>query len=174
MWTCSTGTVSDSPSSLHLFIYNKTPFSPVFLPNQLEFWRCDIRRNHFKRITVSLGDHDVKIFNEAKNIFRKISRIIRFPSYDQNFLNGDLALLHLSAPVQFSSKWCKLEAAVHWIVHLQVQLGRHVCLRILRKPSEIGNCHISEKFVQLISISLQHVPMFHHPKTSDKSQCCPD
>jgi len=60
-------------------------------------------RNHFKRITVSLGDHDVKIFNEAKNIFRKISRIIRFPSYDQNFLNGDLALLHLSAPVQFSS-----------------------------------------------------------------------
>ena len=62
-------------------------------------------RNHFKRITVSLGDHNVKVFNEADNVFRKISRIIRFPSYDQNFLNGDLALLHLSAPVSFSSTW---------------------------------------------------------------------
>ena len=62
-------------------------------------------RNHFKRVTVSLGDHNVKVFNEAENVFRKISRIVRFPSYDQDFLDGDLALLHLSAPVTISSTY---------------------------------------------------------------------
>lgn len=61
-------------------------------------------RNHFNRVTVSLGDHNVKVFDEANNVFRKISRIVRFPSYDQDFLDGDLALLHLSAPVTMSSK----------------------------------------------------------------------
>ena len=61
-------------------------------------------RNHFNRVTVSLGDHNVKVFDEADNVFRKISRIVRFPSYDQDFLDGDLALLHLSAPVTISSK----------------------------------------------------------------------
>ena len=53
---------------------------------------------------MSLGDHNVKVFDEADNVFRKISRIVRFPSYDQDFLDGDLALLHLSEPVTISSK----------------------------------------------------------------------
>ena len=60
-------------------------------------------RNHFRRTTVSLGDHNVKVFNDAHSVFRKISRIVRFPSYDQNLIDGDIALLHLSAPVPLSS-----------------------------------------------------------------------
>jgi len=60
-------------------------------------------RNHFSRVTVSLGDHNVKVFDEANNVFRKVLRIVRFPSYDKDYLDGDLALLHLSAPVTISS-----------------------------------------------------------------------
>ena len=59
--------------------------------------------NHFKRITVSLGDHNVKMYNDAINIFRKISRIVRFPTYDNSLIDGDLALLHLNEPVPLSS-----------------------------------------------------------------------
>ena len=64
----------------------------------------DYFRNHFKRTTVSLGDHNVKIYSETTNVFRKISRILRFPTYDNNLIDGDLALLHLSDPVPLSSK----------------------------------------------------------------------
>ena len=53
--------------------------------------------------TVSLGDHNVKVYNDAQSVFRKISKIVRFPSYDQNLIDGDIALLHLSAPVPLSS-----------------------------------------------------------------------
>ena len=59
-------------------------------------------RRHFGRTTVSLGDHNVKVYNDAKSTFRKIKRIIRFPTYDNNLIDGDLALLHLTDPVELS------------------------------------------------------------------------
>ena len=51
---------------------------------------------------MSLGDHNVKVFNEATNTFRKIRRIVRFPTYDNNLIDGDLALLQLTDPVTLS------------------------------------------------------------------------
>ena len=51
---------------------------------------------------MSLGDHNVKVYNDAKSTFRKIRRIIRFPTYDNNLIDGDLALLHLSDPVELT------------------------------------------------------------------------
>ena len=51
---------------------------------------------------MSLGDHNVKVYNDAKSTFRKIRRIIRFPTYDNNLIDGDLALLHLTDPVELS------------------------------------------------------------------------
>ena len=59
-------------------------------------------RRHFGRTTVSLGDHNVKVYNDANSVFRKIRRIIRFPTYDNNLIDGDLALLHLTDPVELS------------------------------------------------------------------------
>lgn len=59
-------------------------------------------RQHFKRITVSLGDHNVKVYDEAVNTFRKLRRIVRSPQYDNNFINGDMALLQLEEKVTFS------------------------------------------------------------------------
>merc|ERR1712223_892438 len=59
-------------------------------------------RDHFRRITVSLQDHNVDVFNESKNMFRKLKRIVRFPTYDENFLHGDLALLQFDSPVPLS------------------------------------------------------------------------
>ena len=61
-----------------------------------------IFRRHFSRVTVSLGDHNVKIFDESKNIFRKVKRIIRFPTYDNNLIDGDMALLQLADKVPIS------------------------------------------------------------------------
>ena len=43
------------------------------------------------------------MYNDATNVFRKISRIIRFPSYDNNLIDGDLALLHLTDSVPISN-----------------------------------------------------------------------
>merc|ERR1712123_456548 len=59
-------------------------------------------KRHFSRVTVSLGDHNVKIFDESKNIFRKVKRIIRFPTYDNNLIDGDMALLQLADKVPIS------------------------------------------------------------------------
>ena len=59
-------------------------------------------RRHFERITVSLGDHDVTKFHEADSIFLKVSKIVRFPTYDENYVHGDLALLRLESPVKFT------------------------------------------------------------------------
>ena len=59
-------------------------------------------RRHFSRTTVSLGDHNVKMYNDADSTFRKIQRIIRFPTYDNNLIDGDLALLHLTDPVELT------------------------------------------------------------------------
>jgi len=62
-------------------------------------------KNHFNRVTVSLGDHDVQGFYEMPmSILRKLKRVVRFPTYDEHYLHGDLALLQLDAPVPFSSK----------------------------------------------------------------------
>ena len=65
-------------------------------------------RRHFSRTTVSLGDHNVKVYNDAKSTFRKIRRIIRFPTYDNNLIDGDLALLHLTDPVELTRRYLKL------------------------------------------------------------------
>jgi len=60
-------------------------------------------RNHFARVTVSLSDHNVNTFNETKNVFRKLKRVVRFPTYDENYLHGDLALLQFESPVVLSN-----------------------------------------------------------------------
>jgi len=59
-------------------------------------------RRHFDRITVSLGDHNVQVYDDTKNVFRKLKRIVRSPQYDNNFINGDMALLQLEKKVTFS------------------------------------------------------------------------
>merc|ERR1712051_524292 len=59
-------------------------------------------RRHFDRITVSLGDHNVQVYDDTKNVFRKLKRIVRSPQYDNNFINGDMALLKLEKKVTFS------------------------------------------------------------------------
>ena len=80
-----------------------------YLANHLFFFR-----RHFDRITVSLGDHNVKTYDDTKNVFRwvrenllsnifsfrrKLKRIVRSPQYDNNFINGDMALLQLEKKV---------------------------------------------------------------------------
>jgi len=55
-------------------------------------------RNHFERVTVSLSDHNVEQGNN-ENTFRKLKRIVRFPTYDENYLHGDLAMLQFDRPV---------------------------------------------------------------------------
>jgi len=58
-------------------------------------------RNHFRRVTVSLSDHNVEQFDN-QNTFRKLKRVVRFPTYDENYLHGDLAMLQFDRPLQFS------------------------------------------------------------------------
>jgi len=59
-------------------------------------------RRHFDRLTVSLGDHNVQVYDDVKNIFRKVKKIVRSPQYDKHYINGDMALLQLEEPVEFT------------------------------------------------------------------------
>jgi len=62
-------------------------------------------RSHQERVTVSLGDHDVEMFGETQNageMKTRIKKIYRYPTYDQNYIHGDLALLELDFPVTYN------------------------------------------------------------------------
>ena len=119
-------------------------------------------RRHFDRITVSLGDHNVQVYDDTKNVFRwgtsffyrilktilgggklllfdqiletifltghlnlsfltgylkpfcrKLKRIVRSPQYDNNFINGDMALLQLEKKV-CSAELCLEKDILVW------------------------------------------------------------
>lgn len=54
------------------------------------------------RLTVRLGDHNIKSNTEVQHVERRIKRLVRHRGFDMRTLYNDVAVLTMDAPVQFS------------------------------------------------------------------------
>ncbi|CAH1153687.1 unnamed protein product [Phaedon cochleariae] len=54
------------------------------------------------RLTVRLGDHNIKINSEARHIEKRVKRVVRHRGFDSRTLYNDIAILTLDSPVDFS------------------------------------------------------------------------
>lgn len=54
------------------------------------------------RMTVNLGDHNIRSSYETQHIVKKVKRVVRHRSFDGRTLYNDIALLTLDSPVQYS------------------------------------------------------------------------
>lgn len=54
------------------------------------------------RMTVNLGDHNIRSAYETQHISKKVKRVVRHRSFDARTLYNDVALLTLDSPVQYS------------------------------------------------------------------------
>lgn len=56
------------------------------------------------RLTVRLGDHNIKTSTEVRHIERRVKRVVRHKSFNSRTLYNDVALLTLNEPVEFSEQ----------------------------------------------------------------------
>lgn len=54
------------------------------------------------RLTVRLGDHNIKSDTEVKHVERRIKRVVRHRGFDSRTLYNDVAVLTMDSPVSFS------------------------------------------------------------------------
>lgn len=55
------------------------------------------------RMTVNLGDHNIRTNFETQHVVKKVKRIVRHRSFDSRTLYNDVALLTLESPVQYTT-----------------------------------------------------------------------
>ncbi|XP_011686690.1 PREDICTED: proclotting enzyme [Wasmannia auropunctata] len=56
------------------------------------------------RLTVRLGDHNIKTNTEIRHIERRVKRVVRHRGFNSRTLYNDVALLTLSEPVEFTEQ----------------------------------------------------------------------
>lgn len=54
------------------------------------------------RMTVNLGDHNIRSSYEVQHITRRVKRVVRHRSFDPRTLYNDIALLTLESPIQYT------------------------------------------------------------------------
>lgn len=54
------------------------------------------------RLTVRLGDHNIKLNTEVKHVERRIKRLVRHRGFDMRTLYNDVAVLTMDRAVEFS------------------------------------------------------------------------
>lgn len=54
------------------------------------------------RLTVQLGDHNIRLTNEVQHIERKVKRVVRHRSFDMRTLYSDVAILTMDSPVTYT------------------------------------------------------------------------
>lgn len=54
------------------------------------------------RLTVRLGDHNIKSDTEVKHVERRIKRVVRHRGFDSRTLYNDVAVLTMDTPVSFT------------------------------------------------------------------------
>ncbi|KAL1492965.1 hypothetical protein ABEB36_011121 [Hypothenemus hampei] len=55
------------------------------------------------RLTVRLGDYNIKTNSEVRHIEKRVKRVVRHRGFDSRTLYNDIALLTLDSPIEFSS-----------------------------------------------------------------------
>lgn len=54
------------------------------------------------RLTVRLGDYDIKTNNEVRHVERRVKRVVRHRGFDRRTLYNDVAILTMNEPVEFT------------------------------------------------------------------------
>lgn len=54
------------------------------------------------RLTVRLGDHNIKLNNEVQHVERRIKRLVRHRGFDMRTLYNDVAVLTMDRPVDYT------------------------------------------------------------------------
>ena len=54
------------------------------------------------RLTVRLGDYDIKTPHEVRHVEKRVKRVVRHRGFDMRTLYNDVAILTLNEPVEFS------------------------------------------------------------------------
>lgn len=54
------------------------------------------------RMTVNLGDHNIRSSYETTHTTKRVKRVVRHRSFDARTLYNDIALLTLESPVKYS------------------------------------------------------------------------
>ncbi|KMQ96805.1 serine proteinase stubble [Lasius niger] len=67
---------------------------------------CVVNMNSWDvaRLTVRLGDYNIKTNNEIRHIERRVKRVVRHRGFNSRTLYNDVALLTLSEPVEFTEQ----------------------------------------------------------------------
>ncbi|XP_030761082.1 proclotting enzyme-like [Sitophilus oryzae] len=55
------------------------------------------------KLTVRLGDHNIKTNSEVNHIEKRVKRVVRHRGFDSRTLYNDISILTLDSPVQFSN-----------------------------------------------------------------------
>ncbi|KAG5893554.1 hypothetical protein JTB14_013638 [Gonioctena quinquepunctata] len=55
------------------------------------------------RLTVKLGDHNIKTNSETRHVEKRVKRVVRHRGFDARTLYNDIAILTLDSPVEFTS-----------------------------------------------------------------------
>lgn len=56
------------------------------------------------RLTVRLGDYNIKTNSEVRHVEKKVKRVVRHRGFDSRTLYNDIAILTLDSPVQFNKQ----------------------------------------------------------------------
>lgn len=56
------------------------------------------------RLSVRLGDYNIRTPSEVRHIEKKVKRVVRHRGFDSRTLYNDIAILTLDSPVQFSGQ----------------------------------------------------------------------
>lgn len=51
------------------------------------------------RLTVRLGDHNIRVSNEVVHVEKRVKRVVRHKGFDPRTLYNDIAILTLDSPV---------------------------------------------------------------------------
>lgn len=64
---------------------------------------CSMTPWDVARVTVRLGDHNIKSNFEVAHVEKKVIRVVRHRNFDGRTLYSDIAILTLDAPVQYTT-----------------------------------------------------------------------
>ncbi|PNF21283.1 hypothetical protein B7P43_G02141 [Cryptotermes secundus] len=56
------------------------------------------------RLTVRLGDHNIKISSEVRHIEKRVKRVVRHRGFDSRTLYNDIAILTMDSPITFTQQ----------------------------------------------------------------------
>lgn len=56
------------------------------------------------RLTVRLGDYNIKTNSEIRHVERRVKRVVRHRGFNSRTLYNDVAILTLSEPVEFTEE----------------------------------------------------------------------